>query len=99
MDDAVRLPCFYVYQFFQVAPAELESILLKHPSVSDSAVIGIEDEKYGELPRAYVVLKDGQHASEADVQKFVESKDSNLNSNNFKQKKKYHLEKIIVFIV
>ncbi len=42
----------------QVAPAELEGILLSHPGVADSAVIGIHVPEEGtELPRAYVVLK------------------------------------------
>ncbi|XP_076034360.1 uncharacterized protein LOC143021048 isoform X2 [Oratosquilla oratoria] len=39
----------------QVAPAELEDILRRHPTVADVAVIGIPDERAGELPRAYVV--------------------------------------------
>uniref|UniRef100_A0A1I7XUG7 AMP-binding_C domain-containing protein n=1 Tax=Heterorhabditis bacteriophora TaxID=37862 RepID=A0A1I7XUG7_HETBA len=41
----------------QVPPAELESILLGHDSVVDCCVIGIPDEKAGELPRAYIVSK------------------------------------------
>lgn len=43
---------------FQVPPAELEALLLTHPEVDDAAVIAINDEKSGELPRAYVTLKD-----------------------------------------
>jgi acyl-CoA synthetase (AMP-forming)/AMP-acid ligase II len=43
----------------QVAPAELESLLLEHPEVADVAVIGIADEFAGELPKAYVVRKEG----------------------------------------
>ncbi|KAJ7832066.1 AMP binding protein [Mycena olivaceomarginata] len=44
------------YKGFQVPPAELESILLTHPDIADSAVIGVEDiEQATELPRAYVV--------------------------------------------
>lgn len=43
---------------FQVAPAELEALLLTHNAVQDVAVIPVEDEKSGELPRAYVVLKE-----------------------------------------
>lgn len=35
---------------FQVAPAELEALLLTHPSVTDCAVIGQEDEEQGEIP-------------------------------------------------
>lgn len=35
---------------FQVAPAELEALLLTHPNVADCAVIGKEDETQGEIP-------------------------------------------------
>lgn len=42
---------------FQVAPAELEELLLGHDMVTDVAVIQIPDEESGELPRAYIVLK------------------------------------------
>ncbi|KAH9861521.1 hypothetical protein J1614_011269 [Plenodomus biglobosus] len=42
-----------------VAPAELEDLLLGHPSVDDVAVLGVKDEYAGELPKAYVVLKPG----------------------------------------
>lgn len=59
------------YKAFQVAPAELEALLLTHPAVSDSAVIGLPDEEAGELPLAYVVLKNGQKATEAELQQFV----------------------------
>ena len=41
----------------QVAPAELEAILLTHPDIIDAAVIGILDDYSGELPRAYVVRR------------------------------------------
>ncbi|CAN0825972.1 Probable CoA ligase CCL5 [Linum grandiflorum] len=40
---------------YQVAPAELEAILLKHPQVMDAAVIPIKDAASGEIPMAYVV--------------------------------------------
>jgi acyl-CoA synthetase (AMP-forming)/AMP-acid ligase II len=42
---------------FQVAPAELEGLLSAHPSVDDSAVIGVPDETAGEVPKAFVVAK------------------------------------------
>jgi 4-coumarate--CoA ligase len=46
-----------------VPPAELESLLLTHPLISDVAVIGIYDEEEAtELPRAYVVCADGKVA-------------------------------------
>lgn len=41
----------------QVAPAELEALLLSHPSIADAAVIPTPDEKAGEVPKAFVVLK------------------------------------------
>jgi len=43
---------------FQVAPAELEDLILGHEEVNDVAVIQIPDEESGELPLAYIVLKD-----------------------------------------
>lgn len=41
----------------QVAPSELEDIIRRHPGVNDVAVVGVPDERAGELPRAYVVRK------------------------------------------
>lgn len=58
---------------YPVAPAELEALILTHEAVSDVAVIQVPDEASGELPRAYVVLKEGfaDKTSEADIQEFV----------------------------
>lgn len=42
---------------FQVAPAELEGLLLQHPAVMDCAVLGKADPKVGEVPVAFVVTK------------------------------------------
>jgi len=55
----------------QVAPAELESLILTHPSVADVAVIGIPDAEAGELPRAYVVVERGEMLTELEVKQFV----------------------------
>ena len=51
-----------IYLLFatQVPPAELEALLLTHPAVQDCAIIQVECDKSGELPRAYVVLKSQQ---------------------------------------
>ena len=45
------------YKGLQVAPAELEALLITHPAVADAAVIGVPDEEAGELPKAFVVRK------------------------------------------
>jgi acyl-CoA synthetase (AMP-forming)/AMP-acid ligase II len=44
------------FKGFQVPPAELEALLITHPQVADVAVIGVEDEEAGEIPKAFVVL-------------------------------------------
>ena len=49
---------------FQVAPAELESLLLKHPQIADVAVIPVADEHCGEVPKAIVVRREGLTAEE-----------------------------------
>jgi acyl-CoA synthetase (AMP-forming)/AMP-acid ligase II len=46
------------YKGLQVAPAELEAVLLTHPCVADAAVIPCPDEEAGEVPKAIVVLKE-----------------------------------------
>ncbi|HUQ87764.1 MAG TPA: AMP-binding protein [Vicinamibacterales bacterium] len=49
---------------FQVAPAELESLLLKHPKIADVAVIPVADEHSGEVPKAIVVKREALTAEE-----------------------------------
>ncbi|KAJ6892513.1 4-coumarate--CoA ligase-like 4 isoform X2 [Populus alba x Populus x berolinensis] len=48
---------------YQVAPAELEAILLGHPQVLDAAVIPVEDEEAGQTPMAYLVLNSQKNKS------------------------------------
>jgi acyl-CoA synthetase (AMP-forming)/AMP-acid ligase II len=52
------------YKGMQVAPAELEAILLGHPAVADAAVIPSPDEEAGEVPKAFVVVKTPTPADE-----------------------------------
>ncbi|XP_020260907.1 4-coumarate--CoA ligase-like 1 [Asparagus officinalis] len=57
---------------FQVAPAELESVLTSHPEILDAAVVPMEDAEAGEVPVAFVVTRNSS-LTEVDVQKFVAS--------------------------
>ena len=56
---------------FQVAPAEVEAILLGHASVLDCAVFGVPDERAGEAPVAAVQLDPDSPASEAELVELV----------------------------
>merc|ERR1719219_1575279 len=51
----------------QVAPSELEDLIRRHPGVNDVAVVGVPDDRAGELPRAYVVRKNRQVLEESIV--------------------------------
>jgi acyl-CoA synthetase (AMP-forming)/AMP-acid ligase II len=57
------------YKGFQVAPAELEALLVTHPAVADAAVIPLPDEEAGEIPKAFVVLSG--EATPEDIMGFV----------------------------
>jgi acyl-CoA synthetase (AMP-forming)/AMP-acid ligase II len=60
------------YKGYQVAPAELEAVLLGHPEIADAAVIGVLDRESGEeLPKAFVVRAPGSSISEDDVKEFI----------------------------
>jgi len=62
------------YKGYQVAPAELEALLLTHPQIADAAVIGVLDEEGEEVPKAFVVRRPGADSatlSEQQVMDFV----------------------------
>jgi len=69
-----RLKELIKYKGMQVAPAELEGLLLTHPAIADAAVIPVPDEEAGEVPKAFVVLKAGQTLSAEDVMTFIGGK-------------------------
>jgi 4-coumarate--CoA ligase len=56
---------------FQVAPAELEALLLTNEAIQDVAVIPFPDDASGEVPRAYVVLKPGISMTEDQIKAWI----------------------------
>lgn len=56
------------YKGMQVAPAELEALLLTHPAVLDVGVVRKKDEEAGEVPKAFVVLKADEAARKTDAE-------------------------------
>jgi acyl-CoA synthetase (AMP-forming)/AMP-acid ligase II len=59
------------FKGLQIAPAELEAVLLEHPDLADAAVIPIPDEEAGEVPKAFVVLKKGRELSAESIIEFA----------------------------
>lgn len=66
-----RLKELIKYKGFQVAPAELEALLLTHPEISDAAVVPMKNEAAGEVPVAFVVKTNGSSLTEDDIKQFV----------------------------
>jgi fatty-acyl-CoA synthase len=54
-----------------VFPAEVEELLAGHEAIAEAAVIGVEDEKFGQRLRAFVVVRDGKRLSEDEVKAYV----------------------------
>ncbi len=57
-----------------ISSVEVEGVLLRHPAVQEAAIVGVPDEKWGEAPQAFVVLKPGASADEAELIAFCREK-------------------------
>lgn len=62
------------YKGLQIAPAELESVILEHPSVLDVAVIGVERKDGSEVPRAFVVLEQNEGGIEKKIVEWIKTR-------------------------
>ena len=62
------------YKDYSVYPREVEDIIYEHPAVKLCAVVGKPAPVVGEIPKAFIVLKDGAKASDAEIMAFVQEK-------------------------
>jgi fatty-acyl-CoA synthase len=72
-----------------VASVEVERVLVEHPAVLEAAVVGRNDSRWGEVPVAFVVLRPGKSATEAELIEFVRSRIA-----HFKAPKQIHFEEL-----
>ena len=63
---------------YNVYPRALEEALYQHPAIAEAAVIGVKDDYRGEAPRAYVVLKPGEHATAKEIADFLGTRVSRI---------------------
>ena len=54
-----------------ISSVEVEGVLLRHPAVQEVAIVGMPHEKWGEAPHAFVVLREGATATEAELRQFA----------------------------
>ncbi|CAN8270344.1 unnamed protein product [Cochlearia groenlandica] len=66
-----RLKELIKFKGYQVAPAELEALLITHPYIEDAAVVAMKDEVADEVPVAFVVRSEGSKLNEDDVKSYV----------------------------
>jgi acyl-CoA synthetase (AMP-forming)/AMP-acid ligase II len=62
-----RVKDMFIVGGFNVYPAEIENMLLKHPDIRQAAVAGVPDERLGEVGAAFVVLRPGAATTGADI--------------------------------
>jgi long-chain acyl-CoA synthetase len=54
----------------KILPAAVEGVLLKHPAVAETACVGVPDDYKGQIPTAFIVLRDGQSATPDEIRDF-----------------------------
>ena len=63
---------------FNVYPTDVEQVLYRHPKIQKVSVVGIPDEKTGEAVKAFVVLKEGQRATEDEIKEWARDPEHGL---------------------
>jgi fatty-acyl-CoA synthase len=69
-----RTKDMYISGGENVYPAEVEAVIFEHPAVAEAAVIGVPDERWGEVGRAFVVPAPGRRLAPGDVPAFLEGR-------------------------
>jgi long-chain acyl-CoA synthetase len=59
---------------YNIYPIEIENLLYEHPKVLEASVVAVPDERLGETPKAYIVLKPGETASEQEIMDYVKER-------------------------
>jgi fatty-acyl-CoA synthase len=57
-----------------ISSIEVEGVLLRHPAVAEAAIVGLPHDRWGETPHAFVVLRDGEQASEQEIIDFARAR-------------------------
>ena len=73
-----RIKDLIISSGYNVYPRRIEEAVYDHPAVEEVTVIGIKDQYRGEAPKAFIKLKTGMTATEADIRKHLESKLSKI---------------------
>ena len=58
----------------KVFPSEVEDMMLDHPKIRDLVIVGIPDDLKGEAPKAFIQLKEGESATEAEIREYCKTK-------------------------
>jgi fatty-acyl-CoA synthase len=69
-----RVKDMYISGGENVYPAEVEAVLFGHPAVAECAVVGVPDERWGEVGRAFVRLQPGSDADEQELISFLDGR-------------------------
>jgi len=59
---------------YNIYPIELEEVLYENPKVLEAAVVGVPDDRLGEIPKAYIVLKPGMKVDEGEIMDYVKTR-------------------------
>jgi acyl-CoA synthetase (AMP-forming)/AMP-acid ligase II len=68
---------------FNAYPAEIENLMLRHPRIAQVAVIGVPDERLGEVAKAFVVLEPGETVEPASIIEWARAEMANFKAPRF----------------